>query len=194
MSRPAAWCASRKISSNGPPISPRPTTSTAASADVSALMASRWRAFRLPPMNRENCSDQACFVISLSFCSATCIRRSWPTRDRAPSPCAANAVPGASQRFDGLHKRLFLRRPVELVQLHPAPGRPFLGRRRIGQEGPDRPGEILRVLRFEKQQFVIGKVMPHRGDARADHRQSESDVLGDLHREHKGTEDAATLR
>ena len=32
--------------------------------------------------------------------------------------------PESSQRFDGRHERLFLRGPVELVQLQPAPGPP----------------------------------------------------------------------
>ena len=48
--------------------------------------------------------------------------------------------PESSQRFDGRHERLFLRGPVELVQLQPAPGRAFLGRSRIGQEAPGLPG------------------------------------------------------
>src|SRR5215471_17906721 len=122
MSRPTAWCALRKFSSNGPPTSPRPTTSVGASG-LGMLR---------------------CLLVLLPF----------HLRSRE-----------ADKRFDGLHKRLLLRGPAELVQSDPAPGRSFPGRLGIGQQGADRTGKILRVVRFEEQQFVIGKVVPHRGDA-----------------------------
>src|SRR5215475_7592498 len=167
MSRPAAWCVPRRTSSSGPPTSPRPTISTGASVDVSGGMPCiPERVAVAADGPGDLCgSDMPCYLLVLLPRDPALGGPSRPGAAHRPRLASRRQPPGCRKGLDGCHQRLLLRGPVELVQLYPAPSRPLLSSRRISQQVPDRPCEILGAPRLEEQQFVVGKVLPHRGDA-----------------------------